>query len=150
MKDEIGTLKPCPFCGNRDVTMITRRGKDGWRDRYHVLCDYSEGGCGASSGWYHSDDEAAESWNRREGGFHYYGKTAIYPAGKERPVTWGAVYTHICESLRNSGVLQVRQRKLLANKGQRLMVSWLIKATEFEEGEVEPDDAGFAEDFTGE
>lgn len=58
-------LKPCPFCGNKDVTLMTRRGKDGWRDRFFVLCDYNDGGCGASGGWYHYPDEAVEAWNRR-------------------------------------------------------------------------------------
>ena len=59
-------LKPCPFCGNKP-TMITRRGEDGWRDRFYVLCSYEDGGCGAEGGWYHTEAEAAEAWNRREG-----------------------------------------------------------------------------------
>ena len=45
---------------------MTRRGKDGWRDRFYVLCDYNDGGCGASSGWYHYADEAVWAWNRRK------------------------------------------------------------------------------------
>ena len=57
-------LKPCPFCGN-EPTIIVRKGKDGWRDRYSVLCDYEHGGCGAESGWYHYETEAVESWNKR-------------------------------------------------------------------------------------
>ena len=57
-------LKPCPFCGN-EPTIIVRKGKDGWRDRYSVLCDYEHGGCGAESGWYHYESEAIEAWNRR-------------------------------------------------------------------------------------
>lgn len=59
-------LKPCPFCGEREsVRQIVRRGKDGWRDRYSVLCDYEDGGCGAESGWYHYEIEAIEAWNSR-------------------------------------------------------------------------------------
>lgn len=143
-------LKPCPFCGKLgSVRMETSTGSDD-RQWFYVLCAIRKEGCGASSGWYRHDQDAINNWNRREGGFHYYGKTAIYPADEAKSVTWGTVYTAICETLRNAGVLQVRQRKLLANRGQRLLVSWLIKATEFEEGEVEPDDAGFAEDFTDE
>lgn len=59
-------LKPCPFCGDDEAPrMMIRKGKDGWRDRYYVLCEYNEGGCGAESGWYHYESEAAEAWNRR-------------------------------------------------------------------------------------
>ena len=58
-------LKICPFCGNKDVTIMTRRGKNGWRDYFYVLCDYNDGGCGALSGWYHYVDEAIEAWNKR-------------------------------------------------------------------------------------
>ena len=57
-------LKPCPFCGN-EPTIVIRKGKDGWRDRYSVLCDYEHGGCGAESGWYHYEAEAIASWNKR-------------------------------------------------------------------------------------
>ena len=57
-------IKRCPFCGNY-ARIIIRQGKDGWRDRYSVLCDYENGGCGAESGWYHSREEAIDSWNKR-------------------------------------------------------------------------------------
>lgn len=57
-------LKPCPFCGN-DPTIRIFKGKDGWRDRYAVLCRYDEDGCGAESGLYHYEQEAVEAWNRR-------------------------------------------------------------------------------------
>lgn len=57
-------LKPCPFCGS-EPTIRVYRGKDGWRDRYAVLCRYDEGGCGAESGLYHYENEAVEAWNRR-------------------------------------------------------------------------------------
>lgn len=60
-------LKPCPFCGSGDAPrLMTRHGKDGWRDRYYVLCDYSDGGCRSSSGWYHYIEEAVECWNMRK------------------------------------------------------------------------------------
>ena len=58
-------LKPCPFCGNDSPMFITMHGKDGWRDRFCVLCNYSDGGCGAESGWYHYVAEAIDAWNRR-------------------------------------------------------------------------------------
>ena len=29
------TIEPCPFCGEVEVpTIIIRKGKDGWRDRF--------------------------------------------------------------------------------------------------------------------
>lgn len=61
-------LKPCPFCG-KPHPVSRRYEADGvklLRDRYVVLCDYSEGGCGAESGWYHSPEEAAAMWNQRK------------------------------------------------------------------------------------
>lgn len=58
-------LKPCPFCGFDSPTMRIYKGKDGWRDRYTVICRYDEGGCGAEGGMYHSAIEAAEAWNKR-------------------------------------------------------------------------------------
>lgn len=57
-------LKKCPFCGN-EPTLIVRKGKNGWRDRYAVLCDYEHGGCGAESGWYHYEEETIKAWNCR-------------------------------------------------------------------------------------
>ena len=65
------TLKPCPFCGG-EATIRIFKGKDGWRDRYAILCRYDEGGCGAESGLYHYMSEAIEAWNRRvtDGNIH--------------------------------------------------------------------------------
>lgn len=58
-------LKPCPFCGNEKPVIMTRRGADGFRDYFYVLCDYNDGGCGASGQWNHYPDFAAEAWNQR-------------------------------------------------------------------------------------
>ena len=61
-------LKPCPFCGEHDaVRLMIRKGKDGWRDSFFVLCNYDEGGCGSESGLYHYESEAIEAWNTRKG-----------------------------------------------------------------------------------
>lgn len=62
----MGEILPCPFCGHEGKVMIFK-GKDGWRDRYTVLCRYDEGGCGAESGMYHSEEEAIAAWNTRSG-----------------------------------------------------------------------------------
>lgn len=67
MSDEI-KLRFCPFCGSTDAPrMYTRHGKNGWLDRFMIICDYDDGGCGGSSGWYHYPREAIECWNRRAG-----------------------------------------------------------------------------------
>ena len=57
--------RPCPFCGNPDVTLRRKAGEDGFRDRYYVLCDYDLGGCGAEGGWRHRPEEAVWCWNER-------------------------------------------------------------------------------------
>lgn len=60
-------IKECPFCGSTEAPRLyTRHGKDGWRDQYYVLCDWNDGGCGASSGWYHYKSEAIAMWNMRK------------------------------------------------------------------------------------
>ncbi len=69
-------LKPCPFCGksvaNVDSVanheMIDEYEPDySWRSkRYDVVCDYNNGGCGASTGGNNATPEdAIEAWNRR-------------------------------------------------------------------------------------
>lgn len=59
-------IESCPFCGSKDApTLVTLHGKDGFRDRYYVVCYYWNFGCGASGGIYHSKEEALEVWNRR-------------------------------------------------------------------------------------
>lgn len=62
-------LEPCPFCGKKDP-VIRRHRADGmklFRDRYSVLCDFREDGCGTESGWWYAPEEAAEMWNKRAG-----------------------------------------------------------------------------------
>ena len=67
-RDWSDNLKPCPFCGEKLTTRLMQRvGKDGFRDRFYVLCEYDSGGCGAQSGWYHSIPEAIDAWNHRSG-----------------------------------------------------------------------------------
>lgn len=55
----------CPFCGFDSPEVRIIKGRDGWRDRYSVLCNYSEGGCGAEGGMYHTKAEAIAAWNNR-------------------------------------------------------------------------------------
>lgn len=97
MPDKEFVLKPCPFCGDNEAPLVVvRRGKDGWRDRFLVLCDYEHGGCGGSSGWYHYEPEAVGAWNRRA--------TAADVEPKRKPGRWvskegiyGVVYCSICD-----------------------------------------------------
>lgn len=61
-------LRKCPFCGNADVILLTKR--SGYTGRYtshefYILCDETSGGCGTSSGKYFSKNKAIEAWNRR-------------------------------------------------------------------------------------
>ena len=68
-------LTPCPFCGKgiaRFVTCQEVRACGGWRaceeGRYlSIACSFQDGGCGASSGFFPTAQEAADAWNRREG-----------------------------------------------------------------------------------
>ena len=58
---KLSKLRACPFCG-QEVAEVQL-------DPYkiYVVCNYHEGGCGATSGYYHSTGEAIEAWNRRAG-----------------------------------------------------------------------------------
>ncbi len=73
-------LKPCPFCGNLAALKLTtaqeleEEGDDDpgyWEhsDSWAVICDASRpngpGGCGASGGFFPSEEEAMTAWNRR-------------------------------------------------------------------------------------
>lgn len=56
----------CPHCSSNTAPRITIiEGKDGFRNRYAVLCDYENGGCGAEGGYRHSEEEAIAVWNER-------------------------------------------------------------------------------------
>ena len=69
-------LKPCPFCGGTKLVVGTIAEIE-MQDEDHpdyltnstyyiVVCDYLEGGCGASTGGNcSSEEEAIEAWNRR-------------------------------------------------------------------------------------
>ena len=63
--DGLKAFRACPFCGNPYPHLRVIQGEDGFRDRYCILCDYAEGGCGAEGGWRHSMEEAIAIWNDR-------------------------------------------------------------------------------------
>ena len=76
-------LKPCPFCGMNvaEPTSLLECelcanfeddelcpnydscGSDGCG--HFVACNVNKGGCGASTGWYQTVEEAINAWNRR-------------------------------------------------------------------------------------
>lgn len=70
-------LDNCPFCGQtKTVTFATAREMEDCKDMdscqtsdcrsVAVVCDFTQGGCGASSRYARTEEEAAEAWNRRE------------------------------------------------------------------------------------
>ena len=66
-------LKPCPFCGGEKLIITDCRELEGCNDfeifehapRYAVCCDFTQGGCGAESGYRITKKEAIEAWDRR-------------------------------------------------------------------------------------
>lgn len=69
-------LKPCPFCGSEAAPEIFTLAEIACLDEdeatefelshFSVVCNYSRGGCGASTGGIcETEEEAAERWNQR-------------------------------------------------------------------------------------
>lgn len=63
--EERERLKPCPFCGAKTSVEIEIDDEDDYATNYAVNCDYSKGGCGATSGYRQTKAEAIELWNKR-------------------------------------------------------------------------------------
>lgn len=67
-------LKPCPFCGKTEIIVLDANDiseadpdDNRWEPDpcYAVVCDYNNGGCGATSGYRESIGQAADAWNQR-------------------------------------------------------------------------------------
>lgn len=62
-------LKPCPFCGNKSVSVAVDNVAYslGLEEdtNFQIICSVTAFGCGASSGWHETKAEAIEAWNRR-------------------------------------------------------------------------------------
>lgn len=66
-------LKPCPFCGKEVAKVVDQYElndlpDDGCIRMYTVVCDYDDGGCGATCGFTPRDYNAVKRWNVRLGG----------------------------------------------------------------------------------
>ena len=68
----MNNLKPCPFCGGTNLNI---EGKDIWgpndlpynpKHIFRIKCSALEGGCGATNGYYRTEEGAIEAWNRRD------------------------------------------------------------------------------------
>jgi hypothetical protein len=59
------SLLPCPFCAGTNI--LLSHPHEGKPERWVAICTPEEGieGCGASSTWCPSKDEAANRWNQR-------------------------------------------------------------------------------------
>lgn len=69
-KDNRVELKPCPFCGCKELIISEYFPQENevytyFSKRYAIKCDYNEGGCGCESGHYKSLEEAISNWNSR-------------------------------------------------------------------------------------
>ena len=74
---EYHSLRKCPFCGAKvayfgtvaDIELMDDDYPDYElaKDHYAVVCNYNEGGCGATTRGYATAEEAIEAWNRRCG-----------------------------------------------------------------------------------
>lgn len=75
-------LKPCPFCGNSVAEHTTLQDCEmcaNFEDEemcpnfeacgygHFIVCNVNKGGCGASTGWYQTIEEAVKAWNTRKG-----------------------------------------------------------------------------------
>lgn len=65
-------LLPCPFCGSTTAPVRIARKDADWlcadecQGKGHfVICDYTRGGCGASTGWKRTKKEIVATWNTR-------------------------------------------------------------------------------------
>lgn len=61
-------LRRCPFCGNENLVVLEESTDSEIYENiinYAVCCDFHRGGCGATSGYRISEEEAIEAWNKR-------------------------------------------------------------------------------------
>ena len=68
------TLLSCPFCGKKNTARSQNMSEyeketfgeeSGNYQQWHVVCDANNLGCGASTGFFDSEEDAIKSWNTR-------------------------------------------------------------------------------------
>lgn len=70
-------LEPCPFCGLDKALFTNCQEVEACADYkrcadshyFAVVCSCGDKGCGASTGFWPTREEAAKHWNQRTGGF---------------------------------------------------------------------------------
>lgn len=62
-------IKPCPFCGSNESPRLKANSEDYPKapECYTVVCDFTESGCGAESGFQYNPIKAIQAWNTRSG-----------------------------------------------------------------------------------
>lgn len=61
-------LKNCPFCGNKNIILDDDNDPAVYvlqSELHIVVCDFNQGGCGASTGWEATKEQAIKAWNQR-------------------------------------------------------------------------------------
>lgn len=61
-------LQRCPFCGGGKLKVMTAQelyGDPERSDYTAVVCDYQQGGCGASTGFHQYIEDAIVAWEKR-------------------------------------------------------------------------------------
>jgi len=60
-------LLPCPFCGKTDAVEVMQEADSCsvYHGSYQVVCNTRSGGCGSTSGYYTTIEDAIKAWNKR-------------------------------------------------------------------------------------
>lgn len=66
---EVSSVRDCEECANFESEMCPEFEKRNEVDTAicgkFIVCNFNRGGCGASSGWYPTVEEAVVAWNKR-------------------------------------------------------------------------------------
>ena len=65
IKDGEPELKPCPFCGEKRELLPSEALNAKWHNQFTVCCSINANGCGSTSRYADSKQEAIKAWNKR-------------------------------------------------------------------------------------
>jgi len=65
IKDGEPELKPCPFCGEKPELLPSEALNAKWHNQFTVCCSINANGCGSTSRYADSKQEAIKAWNKR-------------------------------------------------------------------------------------